>query len=142
MQDILSRPSLSRPSLYRPRQPQLGQNLATPPIHGRDPLKSGSINQPHAGTCRINAARLYQALPHLCFEPLQIQPDRRRSTTPHRTTLAMDDLPLRLPAVNFVVNLVIVVIRQQYEVDFLALADDDRLRPDGVAQFQYRRFRL
>src|SRR5262245_16404435 len=104
------------------------------------PLKSGSIDQTHPGKRRVHAARLKLALPHLALELLEIEPGRRRLTTPDRATMAMDDILVRALAVNLVVDLV-VVVRQQRYADSLVTGDHDRLRPDHIAQLQDRRFR-
>ena len=52
----------------------------------------------------------------------------------------MNDLLVRFLAVDFVIDL-LVVVRRQRDADLLAPADDDRLRPDRVVQLQHRRFR-
>src|SRR6266481_4208893 len=97
--------------------------------------KSRSIDQSHARTCRVDAVRLYIALPHLSRKLLQIQPGRSRLTTQDRLSLAVDDLVFRALAVDLVVDL-LVVVRRQRDADLHLVANDDRLRPHGIAQLQ------
>src|SRR5262245_49760273 len=99
-------------------------------------LERGPINESHPGTRRVYAARLYLALPNLALELFEIERGLRQFTTQHRTALAMDDLMVRVPTSDLIVDLA-VVVRQQRDADLFILADDDRLRPDRIVQFQH-----
>src|SRR6266542_390005 len=124
MEDIVS-----RRVCYDTRQSQLRQCLAVPPMNRGYSLKGGPVDQAHASAQGVNAARLQLATPHLPLELIEIERGGRRFAAPDCAPLAMDDLLLAVLAVNFVVDLILV-----------ARGDDDRLRPDGVAQLQDRRF--
>src|SRR5579872_6126625 len=96
-----------------------------------DSLKSWSIDESHGGKRFVHALQLDMVLIHLRLELFEVEFGSLRLAAPCKPALAVDDFLIALLAINFVIDL-ILVIRQQRDVDFPLSTDHDRLCPDGV----------
>src|SRR6266508_4886777 len=106
-------------------RPQLREYLLLSEVDNGYSLRRRAIVETHPGKNRVDVGRIYSTLPHLTSDLFNIESGRRGLMTEHSLALAVQCLLLSLDTVDFIVDTVVVSLKQG-DGDLFRISNNNR----------------